>query len=201
VVEEEVMEATIVATLAAVALFLLLANIARSLARRGWRRELRRAVVRERNRNRFGVLRTRLMAQSRDGVIDVKSPIFRSMYSGLTVLMREPHEYAKAALAIMTLPERPPVEQPSRVTRAEAELALEFSDALDRLCRDFSRVYRFLAWCLDNMSPADKGQVRPPPLWVQMLKRPKYGELQQVQNARKRLRDFGTAATATPAPA
>jgi len=108
VVEEEVMEATIVATLAAVALFLLLANIARSLARRGWRRELSRAVVRERNRNRFGVLRTRLMAQSRDGVIDVKSPIFRSMYSGLTVLMREPHEYAKAALAIMTLPERPP---------------------------------------------------------------------------------------------
>jgi len=202
------MEGITIATLSTVAIFLLLANVARHFSRLGWKRELRRAVVKERNRNRFGVLRTQLMSDARDNVLDVHSPTFGSLYRGLTVLMREPHAYADAALAILALPSSGSGDEGRQATLAEKKIALAFADALDQLCRDFVRPYRFLAWALDGMERSQQGpnQRRAPHLWVQLASKPAFRDLHQVQQMRnvkrmaratRRLREFG----ASPAPA
>jgi hypothetical protein len=149
-------------------------------------RDLRVRLQREKNRNRFGELRTQLVRLAIEGHLDPKSRIFKSVYAGTTTLMRNPYEFDAAASAILTIP-APPRRKRSglkKPTRAEAEVAEEFARRLDLLCRDFSRVYTLGAWVIDRL--ASKDQV--PPLWIQMIEeRARRGQMRHLIQARKRL--------------
>ena len=103
-------------------------------------RALKDRLASEKNRNRFGELRTRLVRQAVERNIDPRSGLFSSFYRSLTALMRNPHEFERAAQLVLTLPAP---EQPGAIkpTRAEGEIARDFAKRLDLLCRDYFRLY------------------------------------------------------------
>lgn len=113
------------------------------LGRRHYFRQLEERLRRERNRNRFGELRTEMMRLVAIGELDVRSPFFVSVYRGLTGLMRNPHDSEAAVWHVLSLPlpageRKHPDWTPTRI---EGMLAHEFSLRLDLLCRDYSRSY------------------------------------------------------------
>lgn len=138
-------------------------HVVRERARSKWIAEMRALAHRSVNRNRFGELRTRLLELARTGQTSVSSPVFGMLYKSLTIFMRNPLDYEKAATAILTLPAISP--QPSGVvshSAGERRLIVDFADALDSFCRDYSRAYRWVAWFLDRV------EKRRMPLWVSM---------------------------------
>jgi hypothetical protein len=136
--------------------------VACDVLRAGRARDLRERVARERNRNRFGELRTRLLKMAVENRLDPRSSLFSAFYKSLTALMRNPHEFENAAQLVLTLPvpERLGAKRP---TRSEGEIARDFAHRLDLLCRDYFRFYAAGAWLIDRIDR--KGH----PLWVEML--------------------------------
>jgi hypothetical protein len=148
---------------------------ATELARANWLRELRALTLRERNRNRFGAIRTRLLELSGEGKVDVKGPWFAWLYRSLTLLMRKPEEYETAANAILMVPDeaRPRAKGKVKIPEVEAQILLEYARGLDQLCRDYSKVYRFFAFSHDlsmQRKAMQDGRAFDPerfaPLWV-----------------------------------
>lgn len=129
---------------------------------------LREMATVEENRNRFGELRTRMMTHVREGRIDVRSDIFRTVYRTLTLLMKHPHKHRDAATEILRLPDPATAtitgERPMQPE--EISLVLDFSRRLDLLCRDFSGTYRLLAK-LEDVSSGVRAEGRVP-LWVRI---------------------------------
>lgn len=121
----------------------------REMLRVGWLRELQDLAVHERNRNRFGELRTRLVAMAREERIDLRSPHFAVLYRVLTLLMRNPHDYDKAARAVLEWEPKTSELSEHAATPDEAELLLDFARRMDLLCRDYSRTYRSLVGAID----------------------------------------------------
>jgi hypothetical protein len=150
---------------------------------------LRKRLMRERNRNRFGELRTELVRQAAAGELNPRSQIFESIYRGTTSLMRNPYALEAAAQAILQIPA--PEQQRgrgTRPTRAEGEVAQDFARRIDMLCRDYSKVYVASAWILDRLT----GPWSRPPLWIEMIAaRAKLQRMRPMVEARKRLE--GTA--------
>ena len=151
----------------------------------------------EENRNRFGDLRTRMMAHAREGRIDVRSDIFRIIYPTLTLLMKHPHQHREAAATILGLPDPTTAnlvgERPMQPE--EIELVLDFSRHLDLLCRDFSGTYKLVAK-LEDVSSGMRAKVRFP-LWVRIadarLRRARAPEKQVLpaHEAGRRLANIG----------
>jgi hypothetical protein len=142
-------------------------------------------LKRERNRNRFGQLRTRLVALAIDQQVDTRSWFFPAAYRGLTALMRNPHDFEAAAQAILTLPASAGTRR-QRATPKEVEIALDFAKRLDLLCRDYSRPYAVGAWVLDLLG-AGKGH----PLWIRMHAQSK--KARSLFAARERLESVAIA--------
>jgi hypothetical protein len=162
--------------------------IACDLLRARRRRDLRRRLVCERNRNRFGELRTKLVRLAIGGELNPRSEIFTGAYKAMTTLMRNPDALEAAAQAVLTtLP--PPEQQPQRhrPTRLEGEIVREFAVRIDLLCRDYSTVYLVASWILERVPRSDGT-----PLWLAMVtanaarhaQRAKFG---QMVDARQRL--------------
>ena len=61
------------------ALYLVLSTFIRVIYQGKSVRELKRLAITERNRNRFGILRTKLMSLAREEKIDIRSPLFRGL--------------------------------------------------------------------------------------------------------------------------
>lgn len=142
-------------------------------------------LKRERNRNRFGQLRTRLVALAIDQHVDARSWFFPAIYRGLTALMRNPHDFEAAAQAILTLPASAGT-RPKRATPKEVEIALDFAKHLDQLCRDYSWPYAIGTWLLDLLG-AGKGN----PLWIRMHRWSK--KARSLFAARERLESVAAA--------
>ena len=95
----------------------------------------------------------------------------------------------------MTLPEVG--NAASEITPDEGRVFVEFADRLDLLCRDFSQVYRFLAW-LDDCVPSTMEQHRLP-YWIRMAiyrHSEHLREISEMRAARLKLRDLGQYALA-----
>lgn len=125
--------------------------LVREWLRGPWLKELAGLAVAERNRNRLGDLRTRLMAHVRDKRIQIESPVFLELYRLLTRLMREPYEYRAVAEAVLTSSDAH-AEQKTwgwEINAYEAEMLLAVANALDLLCRDYNPTYSRLARIYD----------------------------------------------------
>lgn len=143
----------------------------------------------ERNRDRFGELRTELMRLARDGEIELRSGAFAALYRSLTILMRSPSDYPTAVRFLLRSFSPAPAE-PLPVTPREGKLLVEFANRLDALCRDFDATYRLFARCMDL---ANDGTARAefPPLLHLFIRRHELIKLKSVQKARARLIQFG----------
>lgn len=166
----------------------------REFARGKWIRDLKALAVQERNRNRFGELRTALMSMARDGAIDVRGERFQTIYGSLTILMRNPHDYEKAAWALLALPEHRTVGM-APITKSEGELMLLLADRLDLLCRDYNALYRSLAWVLDHARGGSSNPLHQLPLWLQVHLR-QAERARPIIQARTRLKMLGSETVA-----
>jgi len=143
---------------------------------------LRNRLRLERNRNRFGELRTNVVRLAVTGDLNPKSKIFRGIYSGTTNLMRNPYAMEAAAQAVLMIPAPWPEGGP-RPTKAEGDAAREFARRIDLLCRDFSKAYVAAAWIIDRCGITDSGA----PLWIQMIQAREQQRIKAMVEARKRL--------------
>ncbi len=140
--------------------------IACDLLRRPRMHALRTRLVLERNRNRFGQLRTKLVRLATAGELNPKSDLFAGVYQGITKLVRNPHAFEAAAEAVLTIPvPEELLQRGPRPTRVEGEIARDFATRIDLLCRDYSKIYAAGAWILDRLPSSDDM----PPLWLGML--------------------------------
>lgn len=139
--------------------------IARDVLRAPAMRRLEDRLTRERNRNRFGEVRTRLVRVAVEGGIDPKSHVFAGVYKGSTALMRNPYEFEAAANAILTIPLLDQKRRP-KPTKTEGAIARDFAHRIDLLCRDYSKWYRATAWLLDRCTDRKLSA----PLWVRLIK-------------------------------
>ena len=161
----------------------------RESLRRRWIRRLERLALDESHRNRFGELRTRLMALARDGVVEPRSEEFASVYAGLSVMMRQPCMLDIAVQALLGLP--PPPKKSAakyhrRMPREMARLLLDLAEQLDRLCRDYHGSYRWLARLIDLHNPTKVY------LWERLQRclesNHKYVKVEQIRSVEKALR-------------
>src|SRR5947209_7752866 len=127
------------------------------------RKQLKAAILQakcERNRDRFGELRTELMRLAREGEVDVKSEAFAVLFRSLTALMGSPSDYPGAVSALLRFSMKPGKGAAFSVTPREGRLLMEFAERLDLLCRDFDGVYRFIARHLDlRHDGTQKGEI------------------------------------------
>lgn len=135
----------VTAALFAAGLLLWPLAIFRTIAHWRWASSVHQAALDDVNRNRFGELRTRLMALARDERVSIQSPAFRLLYRSLTTLMRNPHAYREASETLLTLPDRPAGASRRTYSAEEASILVDLADRLDLMCRDYSRMYRILA--------------------------------------------------------
>lgn len=135
-------------------------------------RDLRRAVYIERNRNRFGELRTELVRAVKDDLVRADSPHFAALYMPLTVLMRNPHCYDDAAGRVLSLePSSLPRPAGQRETDFEAKLYMDFARAMDLMLRDYSWYYRMMAGLIERLAPNDGSplaRLASLPMWLQV---------------------------------
>jgi len=152
--------------------------------------ELRERLICERNRNRFGELRTAMMAMVAEDKIDPRSPFFAPMYGALTALMRNPGAHEAAAQHVLTM--MPPKEgKPNyKPTELERDILREFSLRLDLLCRDHSRTYAFCAWLVDKI-PLDAAHRAP--FWMMVVRERMKKKTSLVYQARERLDNLCSA--------
>lgn len=151
------------------ALFILSTGI-RELWRYKWIRELQLLAKTEKNRNRFGVLRTELMRLAREEELNVGSNTFRELYYLFTNLMRNPQSYQRLAGGILHLPDAIPRSDGRNTpffTKGEAELLLRFAEFLDALFRDYSRPYRWIAKYYDFIHRRNLNFKWP--LWIKIV--------------------------------
>jgi hypothetical protein len=134
------------------------------------------------NRNRFGEVRTHLMALARDERVDPRDELFVLTYRALTVLMREPHDYAEAARYITAAAQKakPADGKVGAIPSRDMVLVMmRFGEALDRMCSDFFWLYRLLV----RLAPE-----RPMPLIFRMFaRRMKPADMESVLTARQQL--------------
>ncbi len=163
-------------------------TVLREIMRQPMIRRARLAALTEKHRNRFGELRTRLVALARDEGLHLKDPdFFRGFYEPLSLLMREPGAYESAALVfIRSIPEARSRSKQARtksrrptLSHDEAVLALNVADALDELCRDFVWSYR-----LASRIAGQKDE----PLFVRLMKHKERTKI--VKQAHKRVKDY-----------
>ena len=157
--------------------------------RRPMVKELRNIAVRDVNRNRFGIIRTRPMELARKGDVDVKDELFQSVYHSLTILMRNPNDYGLAAGVILNL-EPKKDRKVFYISVREREVLIHYAESLDRLCRDYSRLYRIFSWLLDWSTDR-----KSPPLWV-ITHVERRSRIARAQKARKQLQELCSPAAA-----
>ena len=147
--------------LVVVAIYLVILAFFRVLFQRKEVKELKRLAITERNRNRFGALRTDLMSLAREKKINIESPLFQALYGFATTLMRNPHLYRDAVHGILILPNKIESTGNLNLSEDECKMLLLFAKNLDELCRDYSPIYRYAARYFDRRSTIP--QI---PLWM-----------------------------------
>ena len=145
------------------ALYLVLSTFIRVIYQGKSVRELKRLAITERNRNRFGILRTKLMSLAREEKIDIRSPLFSGLYGCATILMRNPHLYKEAVNDILSFSDEIESTDGLSLSQNECELLVQYAQSLDELCRDYSPVYRHIAKYRDRRS-----SVPTVPLWIKI---------------------------------
>lgn len=168
-------------TLGCVAVYVVACDIMRAPVMR----RLHDRLTRERNRNRFGEVRTKLVRLAADGQVNPRSQLFMGMYGATTNLMRNPYALEEAAQAILTIPAPNSTRRRSRPTPIEGEIVRDFARRIDLLCRDYSHWYSMAAWLNDRCD----GPARTPPLWIRMIlaRAEQRKQIRPIAEARARL--------------
>ncbi len=130
-------------------------------------RQMKGFLREQRNRDRLGLLRTKLMAGVRRGTVDPTTTSFDMLYLSITYLLRHPELHERFVEKILHNPEAQRAADPEKMTKAEAELASELLHTIDQMCRDHDLVYRAMAALLDRIP---EQQEERSPLWVAVLR-------------------------------
>lgn len=156
--------------------------IIRELFRFRYINRLREMEVAERNRNRFGIMRTQLMGYVREGEIDIQSEMFRLLYTSMSVLMRNPHTYNEVSTKVITgLPKVVRSEKRTRrvVSENEAIMCLSFAENLILLIKDYSRLARWVLW-VSPMKPR-----KHVPVAVERIVKKSHSYIEEVEPVRE----------------
>lgn len=164
----------------ALSLFVWVTVLGREIGQRAWRRELRETFIRDRNRNRFAILRDELLALARVNKIDVRSEFFQEAYRTLSELAWHPESHLPTTVSLLSPPKATEIRRKAEHwSPEEIRLLLRVARCLDLMCRDYNRSYRAAAWLLDRLEFADARKIYKAPLWVLMQLRS-----QKVEEAR-----------------
>jgi hypothetical protein len=135
------------------------------------RSELQSLLRAERNRNRFGELRTELMDHVRTERVSVNSEHFRVLYRFLTLLMREPRQYDSVVSSIL-LSEFSTKRVAGEAVEVEREMYRKVAHAFHLLCLDYNFIYRMYAWLVQATSRLVVGAagLDDAPFWIFWMK-------------------------------
>ena len=163
-----------------VACYIALNILVREIYRASWVRELKSLSITERNRNRFGILRTELVSLVRKEKLNIRSPLIKELYSCYTILMRKPDLYKDVVNSVLYLPDKMRSDKNWQLSQEEYNLIIRFAENLDDLCKDYSLVYRWLARHYDR-----HGTTPNIPLWLNLRTLDRKNKVEEARTIRK----------------
>ena len=162
-----------------VACYIALNIIVREIYRASWVKELKLLAITERNRNRFGILRTELVSLARKEKLNIRSPLLKELYSCYTILMRKPDLYKDVVNSVLYLPDKMPSNKNWHLSQEEYNLIIRFAENFDELCKDYSFVYRWLARYYERHGSENIS------LWLKLRHIAENNEIQEAQTIKK----------------
>ena len=162
-----------------IVIYFALNTLVRELCRAGWIKELKLLAITERNRNRFGILRTELLSLARQENLNIRSPLLKELYGCYTILMRKPFLYREVVDSVLFLPNKIRSKENLHLSQEECNLLIQFAENFDELCKDYSFVYRYLARYYEHRR---FGNI---PLWLIIRHVVQKNEIQEAHTIKK----------------
>lgn len=147
----------------------------------------------QRHRNRMGELEHKLIVGVATGVLDDSSARTQLLWRVLRQLHQPAQEYGAVAQGFLSELDRP-AQQGARAQSVEpplpleAALARELAQALDLLCKDYSRAYRWMAWLTDGIQSARPSV--PLWLWMRLEESDEYRRVKPLKEAKERFESW-----------